>query len=159
MEGSLPRRFLVDGEEQSVSLECNWTAHREYRKRRLAQTLVDRLRTDNALIFAWHNATSHRVASRWRKAIARRTETSGSVQNDMPLMPLINPIDWGALANLLTDSRSLGAAESVTGAPVLAGWDGPWRGQCLRGVSAWFGSIPLTKVSINSSGGPIATIL
>jgi hypothetical protein len=115
MEGSLPQRFLVDGKEQWVSIACNWTVHPKYRNQRLAQALVNRLRTDNALIFAWQNAASQKFATRWRKATARRTEASGSVRTDMPVVPMIKPIEWGPLVNLLSSNRLIRATASIIG--------------------------------------------
>jgi hypothetical protein len=116
METALPQRFLVDSREQWVAVEGDWTVHPAYRGRKLAQTLVNRLRNENTLGFAWQNPASRRATKRWRKAIAGRAKTSVSVSGDLPIVPLVKPIDWNAFAKLLADNRLLGLAASVAGA-------------------------------------------
>lgn len=157
MEGVLPQRFLVGGTEQPVSVACNWTVHPAYRKQRLAQQLVNRLKTDNALILAWQNAASRKVAQRWRRGVARRTEASVSVHATMPVVPLIKPIDWGALANLVTDNRLLGAAASFIGAGARR-LGSVSSDQCHRRESEWFRSTLSMNAPINSGNGSIKAI-
>ena len=116
MEAAQPQRYLVDSREQWVSVEGDWTVHPAYRGRKLAQALVNRLRNENTLGFAWQNPASRRATKRWRKATAGRAKTSVSVSGDLPIVPLVKPIDWSAFAKLLADNRLLGLAASVAGA-------------------------------------------
>ncbi len=136
MLGALPQKFLINGQEQRVVVECNWTVHPKYRNQRLAQIVNNQLRTEHPLIFGWQNAASHRISSGWRKARERRSGLPTSVYVSMPIVPLIKPLDWRALTVLATGNHLLAAGASMVGAGARA----------LHRAIDWSASAPDAKV-------------
>jgi len=130
----IPQQFSVGGCERWATIEALFTVHPDYRNRKLSQPIGHRIRSDNLMLFGWANALSSRIQAKWRTAAA--SAKYGRLQQELPMVRLIKPIDGRALARLASNNSLLAAAAGI----LIGGW------RFAGSVRPW--STPPTEVRV-----------
>jgi GNAT superfamily N-acetyltransferase len=95
MEGAIPLRVSVGGEERWVTHSCDLVVHPGYRRQGLSRGIVGQYRADNPMDFGWLNELSHRAVA------------PGETGSSARLTPLVKPMDFDQLLQKVTGNRLL----------------------------------------------------
>lgn len=95
MQGVIPVRVSITGEERWAGCGCDLILHPDYRGLGISRQITRRSRADHPVIFGWLNEMSHRALA--RVSAARRAR----------LTLLVNPLNWSDLLQTATGHRWL----------------------------------------------------
>ena len=95
MMGVISLLVSIGGREQWVGSSCDLVVHPDYRGRGLARQIIGQAMADHPMRFFWLNEISHRIVAPLSASRSTR------------VVPLVKPLDFGQILQMVTGNRLL----------------------------------------------------